>query len=235
MKRRLLIVAVFLLAGAVVNVAVAWAAWGKTGYSLLPVGRITFRYPNQPPADRSDRERWARHATDSWPQETDYLQRSDRHSFGVWYRRITKGILFQGFWPKREVARELMLSAGMSEVIMVRIGWPANCLTLHAWRWEPYYAEGPDGWPVQATKTVVHEHDGLLLFGKPMPRHLLWPGFAVNTILYATVLTLLICGPFALRRFIRIRHRLCPACAYPRGASDVCSECSRPLHQHAVA
>ncbi len=52
-----------------------------------------------------------------------------------------------------------------------------------------------------------------------------WPGFAVNTIFYATLLWL----PFPVRRFIRIRRGLCPACAYPMAESDVCSECGNTL------
>ncbi len=61
----------------------------------------------------------------------------------------------------------------------------------------------------------------------------LWLGFAVHTIFYATILWLLIYGVFVLRRFIRLKRGLCPACAYPRGASDVCSECGKALPQQA--
>ncbi len=57
----------------------------------------------------------------------------------------------------------------------------------------------------------------------------LWLGFAVNTLFYSVVLWLLIPGPFALRRFIRVKRGLCPACAYPTGQSDACSECGKPL------
>jgi len=64
--------------------------------------------------------------------------------------------------------------------------------------------------------------------------YLLWirPGLALNTLHTAAIAAigwLLIYGPLALsrliRRFIRTRRGLCPACAYPRGESDVCSEC----------
>ncbi len=61
-----------------------------------------------------------------------------------------------------------------------------------------------------------------------LPR--LWsPGFAINTILYATILWPLIPGPFVLRRFLRLRRGLCPKCAYPMGESSVCTECGRLL------
>ncbi len=55
------------------------------------------------------------------------------------------------------------------------------------------------------------------------------PGFAVNTLFYAAILWLLIAGPFALRRFLRVRRGRCPKCAYPAGESSVCSECGKAL------
>ncbi len=74
------------------------------------------------------------------------------------------------------------------------------------------------------------------LRGQPrvVPVRPFWPGFAVNTLLYATFLWLLIPGPFVLRRFVRVRRGLCPACAYPRGESDVCSECGKAIPSRKV-
>ena len=68
---------------------------------------------------------------------------------------------------------------------------------------------------------------------RPFPLRPLWPGFAVNTLFYAAVLWLLICGPFVLRRFVRVKRGLCPACAYPMGKSGVCSECGKTLPRRA--
>ena len=65
--------------------------------------------------------------------------------------------------------------------------------------------------------------------GRALPLRLLWPGFALNTAFYAANLWLLVRGPFALRRFLRVRRGLCPKCAYPMGESAVCTECGRPL------
>ena len=48
------------------------------------------------------------------------------------------------------------------------------------------------------------------------------------------ILWLLIPGPFALRRFLRLRRGLCPKCAYPMGESPVCSECGKALPKRAV-
>ncbi len=62
-----------------------------------------------------------------------------------------------------------------------------------------------------------------------LPLHPIWPGFAINTLFYAAILWLLIPGPFALRRFLRVKRGLCPKCAYPMGESALCSECGRVL------
>ncbi len=61
------------------------------------------------------------------------------------------------------------------------------------------------------------------------PLRPLWPGFAFNTLFYATLLWLLIPGTFVLRRFLRVRRGLCPKCAYPMGESSVCTECGGAL------
>ena len=68
-----------------------------------------------------------------------------------------------------------------------------------------------------------------------LPLRPIWPSFAVNTIFYATILWLLIPGPFALSRLVRRRRGLCPACAYPMGESPTCSECGKPLPGRAEA
>jgi hypothetical protein len=58
-----------------------------------------------------------------------------------------------------------------------------------------------------------------------LPIGVLWPGFAINTIFYAAILGVLFFAPGELRQTIRRRRGLCPACAYPIGASPVCTEC----------
>jgi hypothetical protein len=72
-------------------------------------------------------------------------------------------------------------------------------------------------------------------FPRVLPLHPIWPGLFVNTLFYAAILWSLIPGSFALRRLIRRRRGLCPACAYPMGEVAVCSECGEPLPKRAVA
>jgi hypothetical protein len=61
------------------------------------------------------------------------------------------------------------------------------------------------------------------------PLRTLWPGFAINTLFYAAILWVLFAAPFALLRRRRVKRGLCPACAYPVGASEVCTECGQPV------
>ena len=67
----------------------------------------------------------------------------------------------------------------------------------------------------------------------PLPARPLWPGFAINTLFYATILWLLAWGASAFRRFLRVRRGLCPKCAYPMGESSVCTECGGALGKRA--
>jgi hypothetical protein len=62
-----------------------------------------------------------------------------------------------------------------------------------------------------------------------LPLRPIWPFFAINTIFYAAILWLLFFAPGSVRRMIRRRRGLCPACAYPVGTSPVCTECGKPV------
>ena len=65
---------------------------------------------------------------------------------------------------------------------------------------------------------------------RALPVDPIWPGFAINTIFYTAILWLLFAVPGVakgVRRWRRIKHRLCPACAYPVGDSAVCTECGQ--------
>jgi hypothetical protein len=89
----------------------------------------------------------------------------------------------------------------------------------------------PDGGRFFNTDFVVH---GGIPFahGIHTPRSLpfrpIWPGFLINTLVYAALLWLIFLAPFAARRMLRRRRGLCEKCAYPVGTwggSSVCTEC----------
>jgi hypothetical protein len=62
-----------------------------------------------------------------------------------------------------------------------------------------------------------------------LPLRPILSSFAGNSVGYAVVLWALVLGPGTLRRFIRRRRHLCPACGYPVGESELCSECGRAI------
>lgn len=98
------------------------------------------------------------------------------------------------------------------------------------------------GWPLSVVQGRIEEHGGstrrvgfiavpgasanpLSVRHKHLPTIPVWPGFTINTIVYAAVLWVVWFTPGMAKRYFRERCGLCPACAYPIGASPVCTEC----------
>ena len=235
MKRRLITVAGCFLAGAVVNLLVAWIiAVAAEPDSALMTGEPTrgLTAANHP--------RWkvtvgnapgttlvGSSATREPPPRGNLPPNATREEIDAWVRgqavREPRDIVQVPHWSR--AARP-----------------PAE-----------YDYEGPQlwedarGWPVRSLVVVIGEsgtYRGGLRFGSSLgrlgfPRYLplrpLWAGFAANTLFYAAILWLLICGPYELRRLIRVKRGLCPKCAYPVGDAATCTECGAPLPGRAVA
>jgi hypothetical protein len=214
MKRRLLTIAVFLLAGAVVNVAVAW------GLTSLPPPSIT---PSSGVFASLDLKLGRLHY--------GYAHRT---AFGREYVDLV--ITYGGPTPQRDLVfsdKELRAAAFPS---WMRIG-PTK-------QWSGLNAASAYGWPQLALWMASGGREStatggvhVFRFGTDhrFPATLVSRGFTLNTIFYAAILWLLICGPFVLRRLIRRRRGLCPKCAYPMGESATCTECGQTLPGHAVA
>ncbi len=215
MKRRLLIIAVFLLAGAGANVSVAW---------LLAMAD---------PRDQSlyyffddGSKKWGLlHTTglgmEEYALSFDYdgfLIGTSSTSFGRVDGRTSLGHRDVPGWARWRGAP----GQNWGEWT-VAFGWPFRCLLCGAMQ------------PTQSPPLVTRWGglallpDSRYVFRGVVPLVPIWKGFAVNTVFYATILWLLIRGPFALRRFLRVRRGLCPKCAYPMGESAVCTECGKPL------
>lgn len=56
-----------------------------------------------------------------------------------------------------------------------------------------------------------------------------WPGFLINTFLYAAIVAVLFIAPKRIRRAVRRRRGRCVACGYDRrgNPSGACPECGR--------
>lgn len=73
---------------------------------------------------------------------------------------------------------------------------------------------------------------------RALPLRIIWTGFVANSIVLGAGiwigLWLVTLGPLRLRRHLRIKRGLCPKCAYPAGKSPICTECGKPLPSRLV-
>ncbi len=196
MKPRLLTILLLLLAGAVVNVGVAWALmrW-EPGLQIttgVPHARAEQFWP-----DSSLR-----------PSVNDPIASASRtHGVG---RMKFRGTALRRVQPGSATLR-------WEGLIVDRAGLPLHALE------------------VRRTRSTSRRHHGVVGRGTrtdDLAGNLvlpIWRGIAVNTLAYAGALWLLFVAPFTLRRLIRARRGLCPACGYPVGESAVCSECGKAV------
>ena len=201
MKRPLLIIAICLLLGAVMNVAVAWAIaiWSDP----IPTRIEFFSEVNQ-----SDIESlWQHYAKPGWPSLSGGTRLSAAGktttkvdaSSPAGFFQLTR---YEMGWPGRAMRYvDLLWSGG---------GRPPQWVTVEGWHLR-------DGIDWIGRRTII------------LPLAPVWSGFAVNTIIYAAMLWPLIRTLFNLRRFLRVRRGLCPKCAYPMGEAFVCTECGCAL------
>ena len=217
-RRRLLIAAVFLLAGAVVNVAVAWgcAFWSRVNFRERPLPGLT----------QIDAPCWSyqiRKRIGTLSVAAAVLSGDTRYdqsvSQGARYVRTELPSWSMLLEPPPPIDHR---SGGMN------LYQQANGYPLLAFTGATRYTVT---WSPRTLRVDSLDCYELRSLPRPilLPFRPIWSGFTVNTIFYAAILWLLIPGPFVLRRFIRVRRSLCPACAYPMGESAVCSECGRGL------
>ena len=214
MNRRLLIIAVCLLLGVVVNVAVAWgcALWATPssrengGFQVAGVPWTYLRMRGF----GVDRIRLRNYAQ-SWP-----------------VGKLPDGVPEPRFGPEIAV-----------EQAYVSAGWPWQALRTQAVVEQPVTERRrlffEPGYPEVSWDFgfVLPGDPGPPVAAKVLPLRPMLLGFVADTLLYAALLWLLIPGPFVLRRFLRVRRGLCPKCAYPIGESSVCTECACELPKRA--
>ena len=198
MKRRLFIAAVFLLAAAVVNVAIAW-------WCAIPDVPLTRFLDEGLPEDPAW---WEANVPEAFPDLP--IEISSFSELGV-SGRVAQPLIQQAVQVR---------TSHFNTLEHLRCGWPA--LAFEGWYWDRL-DQGQILWRA------------LRVSGSTLPFNPIWPGFAINTFFYAAVLWLLICGPFTLRRYIRMQRGRCVKCGYPMGESAVCSECGEALPGRAEA
>jgi hypothetical protein len=226
---------IFLLLGAIVNIAVAWwcALWmrdtssveelgGPLAQRTYPEGDTIYMWELQ--LYESPGLSWA---NGGWGDVTRWKDRPPDSE-------LSPLDLLPG-WASQLNLAELRRAAegnAQSGGVVVGRGWPMVCLTCRCnWLGQPPFYVSSDaidlGWPGGPSAQLNPADDMWLPRLLPLRPYVV--GFAINTLFYAAILWLLFAAPFALRRWRRIRRGLCPACAYPVGASDLCSECGKPV------
>ena len=180
MKRRLVTLALFLLLGAVLNITVAWgcALWSGANPEVS-IGS---------PVPRQVREIHESHL----PSE---LQK--------WDEARTASL---DFGYDVYMVRSLETAEHHVETTAILVGWPGPALAAY----HTYYYRKGDA-DAELESIMQEWESGILLVAgdnRWIPSHPIWPDFAINTIFYAAILWLLVCGPFALRRHIRHKRGL---------------------------
>lgn len=210
---------VFLLLGAIVNVAVAWgcvlfASRRKPvevsrGFSGTPVTLMTLGEPHVGVEVLS---------CGGVEQELPML---------VWNERVGGWTEYQGDIRSDDWARTIPATR-------TRAGWPY--LALEGWLSNSFgrLSFEPEQRPLKNSAhwalILDHGFDPQFRAGTwILPLRPLMGGFAVNTLMYGTILLVVGLTPGAVRAARRRHHNLCPACAYPRGSSPVCTECGEAL------
>ena len=214
MRRRIYIVVIFLLAGAVVNVAVAWGCAALTVSPGWPLSaKIVWD------------AQWPRKVPGHWPERPQVIG-----------GRVFGWSLYRFAASTAEERNGEMWTTAQFCLIVGSVGWPCRALQWEMWIDQvlPENSLRFDGQPRQtwwlSGISLQSEKFGFGIQSlKRLPLRPLWPGFAVNTLFYAAVLWLLIPGPFVLRRLIRMKRGRCVKCGYPMGESGVCSECGKTL------
>lgn len=217
MKRQARTILIFLLLGAIINVAVAWMAPITMSITSSSIGL------NEGEDDVLQ---------DAYQSAWIRSMKSDRglHVYatsGEW-NAFTTIITFDA---QDTIVPDPFPYVGIQ---VLRAGWPLRACegrriayltstdnTGNIIRVETFMA-------IPLSSQRIYTNDaGIIPFGP------LWPGFFANIVFYATVIWLLRMGVIVPRRFLRLRRGLCPDCAYDlRGAPPVsmqCPECGRRL------
>ena len=237
MKRRLPAIAIFLLAGTVVNVAVAWVCSAVVKPATKSIRFIAERVDS--PAIR---DFWLVHeAVGLGVRYVAYVP-TDATAWRALGLEVEDDLPDHGSWaPWPPVPRPAIRETSL----FVAAGWPlgavvASCSDYDS-RWHVLRASAtwvrlkqlwPEAQPARVgpatwSRAVVLQRQDGPFTARVLPFGLNLRGFAINTLFYAIMLWLLLPGPFALRRLIRRRRGRCPACGYDlrHGEHEACPEC----------
>ena len=203
MRRIALTLALFLLLGAIINVAVAWslALFKPMRYQVSLNGM--FEPTTIPNWDVAVIPRWG--AVFIYAQASDRMKREGP----VDPAKIPQWSLAASPPSRVDAQRERSITE-------IAYGWPlVASFSRESW-------PAPVEWGLRIPWFSKYDR-------RTLPLRPFWPGFAINTIFYAAILWLLFAFTFALRRRMRAHRGRCVGCGYDlRGRaveSNACPEC----------
>lgn len=207
-RRRAMRLLVLMTGGVVINVLIAWGCLIRFADLCDPLGNE--EYDSEVLSDSS---RWS--GMETWlgwfPAEEER-----RFAFGA-----SESIYFE-LATDESGDRAMYQPVGFTHCG----GWPCSAL----WGgvcWDPDRKDWSSrrSWAFEFERANTGHDIGIL------PLKPLWPGFVLNSVLYAAILGFSLAAPAAMRRRFRVRRGCCAYCGYPVGGSPVCTECGRPVTQ----
>lgn len=225
-RRRLLAITIFLLLGAIINIATGWACtlWvpfprpqQRTGRFDVPEAELALLPPE-------------------W-RKLDHARQID----SIGYEQRTSaafGKSISAMFVRYHRAFDRTVGRDHARVVY-RCGWPLASLQGHVLIDNAYFIDASNfdsktSWHGAYPLRIDDRRDGrdplsLGLAATALPYRPILLGFAVNTLLFSAFLAapFLILAP--VRRRLRLRASLCPRCRYPMSASPVCTECGHTL------
>ena len=216
MKRRAIFkLLLFLLGGAVINVAVAWTCGWASMYDLDKTLYGTSTRDRIPPVGMP---------VHIWRSRGFGVEKlhvmasgSSEFEFGDHYRPLEE--VRPGWVSLENDLRFSALSEGASEADALAQGWPLLAL----WCECPEYQRIEGG----LLLSQVQVGQSFLVVERVVAFRPIWRGLAVNTVFYAAILWILFATPRAIRRKLRRRRGLCATCGYSlrESVSEKCPEC----------
>ena len=229
--KRLRVILLFLLMGAVVNVGVAWVI------VLLPT-----------PVDYSDNmvyglffdadERWTLNRYEAFGSHFYESRRWTDNSGEEELLRVKEllgGDKIENVKPNwGSMDRTTEFYQALSGPLDHQVAWERRLFHGRGWPmlslWCMRFLEVDDGTGIKQFQPKGLIEISILPYGtvrRVLPLYPIWPGFIVNMLFYTVLSGLLFTATLALRRFIRNKRGLCLKCAYDLrgGEHEACPEC----------
>jgi hypothetical protein len=219
-------VIVFLMLGAAVNVAVAWGLAARTEPPHV-VGLGIYRFDSG--SYRSDTGDWFVRVSTCFGSEYFESHPFHRGDLGPNLRGHDARAVYPAWADRYAEPDDGTNFLPQFHMIGHAAGWPCWAMCAYEDHGEPASERSIISWGYQLGDKESPSRIPRLMTRCVLPLRPLWPGFAINALFYAAILWLLLAAPFALRRRLRLRFGRCPDCAYPVGASDLCTECGKPV------